>query len=453
MINSISNKERKKQKARCSFRGDDDVDLDIDPTGGDMAAAQTEWQQFVKCLQGDEASKRPSATIVRRILGMLYRNKQLDRKITELRTSVTDLITFTNNKWELCVSGPGHYTAIQAADLRLDAIQIQKAADEIYTTCQRTRESDPGAEWAVELCLPRDLRKEAIIKDMINERRVIFGVRGAKNEGPQAISEVRMTNLRLLPASSSTLMLQSAMDQIQRSQKAIIKMEGIGHFELRRGSAASLQTRTWRYILTKTKDDESAKKALSLERAKLAFGMVMWMIYLWKTKWFSNLCTCGFKCVAFDTRGVRKLSPKPESGVARIQNNGVSTSREPAVSTLRLEHIFRPYPSTTQTCPCRPGLSKSGKIFFLGTTLAELLLSEPIDIDIIDGRLIPSATSRFENELDVCYALEEREGPEREMFTVVRFCFEKAQDKQWTVDEEMFPEDQVQALIINVLEP
>ena len=94
-------------------------------------------------------------------------------------------------------------------------------------------------------------------------------------------------------------------------------------------------------------------------------------------------------------------------------------------------------------------------LYLLGILLAELYLSEAIDLKFVNGHLEPSDQQRFKSNSDIVRHLEKYEefGGKHPVLGAVHFCFRNARKEEWNLSQKSITKAQVNSLIENVLIP
>ena len=118
----------------------------------------------------------------------------------------------------------------------------------------------------------------------------------------------------------------------------------------------------------------------------------------------------------------------------------------------RQEYSFRSLSRGDNKHPCPRRYSHVNKLYLFGILLAELYLSEAIDLELVNGRLEPSDPQEFKSSRDIvnrmagCGGLNPVRG-------AVKFCFENAERKEWTGSPQSITKFQFDSLIKSVLVP
>jgi predicted RNase H-like nuclease (RuvC/YqgF family) len=128
---------------------------------------QQKWQTYTKYLRGP-----PDATITRRIVGMLYRNQQLENKIKELKDSVDNLNKSTIAALQL----HGHGITSEALELWRYNNVIQRASEQVYAAYIERKNAGEALQWTIETRIPENGTEEEI-RSMLAERIVTFLVK------------------------------------------------------------------------------------------------------------------------------------------------------------------------------------------------------------------------------------------------------------------------------------
>ena len=117
----------------------------------------------------------------------------------------------------------------------------------------------------------------------------------------------------------------------------------------------------------------------------------------------------------------------------------------------RQEYTFRSL-SRGNEHPCPRKYSHANKLYLLGILLAELYLSEAIDLELVNGRFKPSDPQQFKSNRDIVRRMEKH----KELDPVrgaVKFCFINAEKEKWTQSQQSITKSQVNCLIDSVLVP
>lgn len=408
------------------------------------------WQVYVReenqrrALDIDEPvpPKKPDVTVLGRIIGILYANRQLDRKIDELQKAIDRLHAFSRH----CFYDMGHGKLDQDPDRdEIDESQqldrLQRIAGELYKSYLHHKEQ---YQWTLELQFPQEVEGgNSIIKEIAKKGIIYFTVK--HRSAPNGLISAQALTVRhvegALTSSIPADSLDLAMIRIISEPSGTAEIEGLASLELSQAGTPKSWTKSLRFLLIKSRESEEVQKVFSLERARVAYGCALWMILLWKTDWFANLCSCGFRSAVYDDQ--TRLSMLP------IVNG------EMEEDAIRQEYVFRSHSRDNKEHPCPRTYSHANKLYLLGILLAELYLSEAIDLNFVNGHLEPSDHQRFKSNSDIVRRLEKYEafGGKHPVLDAVRFCFRNARKEEWILSQQSITKPQVNSLIENVLVP
>lgn len=115
------------------------------------------------------------------------------------------------------------------------------------------------------------------------------------------------------------------------------------------------RSRPFRKMLTSGILSGAKGKSFDIERAELAYGLAYWLVLLWNTPWSLGLCSCGIRGTYLVQSGTR--------------------------------HAFKAHiDSAHWDPPCyQDDKMVNHKLLLLGTTLAEIALTEPISISSVES--------------------------------------------------------------------
>ena len=232
--------------------------------------------------------------------------------------------------------------------------------------------------------------------------------------------------------------LDVAMERILSESSLIAEFEGSASLELSHAGCPIIWTKSLRFLLIKSRESEQVQKIFSLERARVAYSCAVWMILLWKTDWFTNLCSCGFRSALYNNPPRLPMSPTVN------ENEDDDATRQ--------EYSFRSLSRENNKHPCLRRYSHANKLYLFGILLAELYLSEAIDLELVNGRLEPSDSQQFKSNRDTV----RRMAKYKELDPVrgaVAFCFMNAGKKEWTQSPQSIMKSQVDSFIKHVLVP
>jgi hypothetical protein len=408
------------------------------------------WRLYTRAQHASEAldASEPEGpadfdvTILKRIAGVLYANPQLDRKVNDLEKAIDRLHAFSRQSWGQ--RGHGKLDANPEPEEVATVLSIerfQRAARELYQSYLQLR-VETNHQWKLELRVPDHIEVDKkVIGKLAEIGTVHFTVQcQATAGGPILAQEVCVRHVEgALISDVSATPLDTAMSQMLSLASQTVEVWQGFKIEFSQSGSPTLWTRSLRYLLERSRDDEVLQEIFSFERARLAFECTLWMIFLWKTDWFANLCSCGFRAAYFKAKPM--LSMIPESGTT--------------ATTARREYVFRTQHSKGSSHPCPRAYSSSNKLYLLGILLSELFLSEPIDIEISTTGLRPSNRQRFASNGAIVRRLEQYYaiGKQNPVTAAVDFCFKNAAKADWTRSQQLISQAQIISLIENVLTP
>lgn len=324
-----------------------------DSLGGLQSSELRYWADFLaNDARLDSLPLQRNDSIIRKMIFALVRRDTLKEKIESLENSIKGLRKSTQQNFRLRHDGdPGLKVAgseLRLLDLQLFVDRISNIGYSLY---------DPLAqssifEWAIELGPPRaDLPLDlwAEMKQMY----INFVVRAKARKGQVKARRLRI-HLENLPAQ--TVVASNLMEQT--IEKVFLSHEGLeldsehsGIFDVL--EHPTKRSRALKKMLTDGIFSGEHRKDFELERANLIYGLGHWMVLLWKTPWFSDLCTCGIRCVHLADANTRhSFLPRPDAG-----------------------HMNR-------DSDCHPSKLAEHEIELLGVTLAEIALALPISVDV-----------------------------------------------------------------------
>ncbi|MCJ1401440.1 hypothetical protein MMC11_004653 [Xylographa trunciseda] len=410
------------------------------------------WQVYVRQEsqnssldpQTPQLRTKPGITVMKRIVGILYSNQQLDRKIDELGKAIDRLHIFSRQLYGK--EGHGKLNSDperEEVEESLHFDRIQRVACEVYQSYLRLR---PQYQWKLELRVPNDTEQDSqALKQMAQKGIVYFTVKHRPlADGPILTQELSIRQIEgAMISHLSTNSLDAAMSQIILQSSQTVELVRGTTVELSQSGVPILWTKSLRCLLERSRNDVELQLIFSLERARIAYACTLWMILLWKTDWFANLCSCGFRSAMFGKEAALSMMP-PNSN--SNSSDGVTT---------RQEYVFRTQARDGQNHPCPRNYLPANKLYLLGVLLAELFLSEPIDLEVSGSHLRPSDRQRFQSNLDIVKQLENYEavGKNNPVTRAVDFCFRNATRDEWTRSQQSITKAQTSALIENVLTP
>lgn len=420
---------------------------DVEPVGDSAIKA---WQIYVREEDQSRAigtdlpapPSKPDVTVMKRIVGILYENQQLDRKIGELQKAIDGLHSFSRH----CFYEMGHGSLDQdpgrdEIDESQELDRLQRIAGELYKSYLPRKEQ---YQWTLELWLPQEVDSgNAIVKEIAKKGMIYFTVKHRSvRSGPLLAQELTVRHVEgaltpKIPADS----LESAMIGILSQPSRTAELAGFASLEFSQAGTPISWTKSLRYLLIKSRGNEEVQKIFSLERARVAYSCALWMILLWKTDWFANLCSCGFRSALYPNHTRLTMLPTVNE---RVEDD-----------VTRQEYVFRSQSLDNKEHPCPRRYSHANKLYLLGILIAELYLSEAIDLDFVNGHLEPSNPRQFKSNSDIVKRLERYDefGGKHPVLNAVEFCLRNARKREWIRSHRSIKKSQVNSLIKNILVP
>ena len=403
---------------------------------------EQEAQSRAADIDSPALPSKPDVTVMKRIVGILYENQQLDRKIGELQKAIDGLHSFSR----LCFYEMGHGSLDQnpekdEIDESLQLDRLQRVAGELYKSYLPQKAQ---YQWTLELRFPQEVEAgNAIVKDIAKKGIIYFTVKHRSvRSGPLLAQELTVRHVEgALTPNIPGDPLEIAMTGILSQSPQTAELAGIASLEFSQAGTPIFWTKSLRHLLIKSRKNEEVQKIFSLERARVAYGCALWMILLWKTDWFANLCSCGFRSALYPNRTRLTMLP--------------TVNEQTQDDLTRQEYVFRSQSLDNKEHPCPRRYTHANKLYLLGILIAELYLSEAIDLDIVDGHLGPSNPQQFKSNSDIVKRLERYDefGGKHPVLDAVEFCLRNARKKEWVRSQQSITKSQVNSLIENVLVP
>lgn len=219
-------------------------------------------------------------------------------------------------------------------------------------------------------------------------------------------------------------------------------LPGLKTFLLKTSKAQRIKiwTKDWQKLLAEAMTNDRTRKIFDVERARLVFGLTVWMILLWEEDWFSHICTCSLRCVLF--------------GETEDSDAGWSGTSTSAPFLLPLEHVYSLDTLNHAQKICRmrsctgTGIPTSAekKLQLFAILLAEILLVRKVATDE-NGR--PSGKCSDDAEYELVQSV--NRDVDCPLAEGLQFCFEKAGgDGMWN---ELRTSEQQKELAERVLKP
>jgi hypothetical protein len=287
----------------------------------------------------------------------------------------------------------------------------------------------PQTKWFLQLQL-KTLKSDSKCIDVMNRlvKSCNFWFATATSETGGGISSNEVGLLQLMGdlAKNQDLTdgLSNAAAELTSSGEYSFKLQTSHEgYQLKARNKTILWTKDWKALLKAAENDTDrvTKRVFLLERVKCAFSFAVWMLLLWDANWFTNICSCSFRCIFL-------IDDAGEEGPKRSNQHVYSMSKSRISACERCDG---------QAEEDAPGQPLEDRLRFLGLLLAELILGRPID-------------AYPEKPADLCWEVgDAAQGVE----TAIKFCFGKCNDPQWTTDGKVLRVGQIETFISEVLEP
>lgn len=207
-----------------------------------------------------------------------------------------------------------------------------------------------------------------------------------------------------------------------------------------RNQRIKMWTKDWERLLAEGMRNNLTRKIFTVERARLVFGLTVWMILLWEGDWFSHICTSCLRCVLF--------------GETESSDSGWGGTGTSSPFLLQLQHVYSLDKLNEAPRICRVGScigtavppSEETKLQCFAILLAEILLVRQISTDQ-NGR--PAGISSEDSECELVDSVKQEIG--WSMARGLQFCFERAGgDSMWS---QLRISEQQKELTEQVLQP
>ena len=321
---------------------------------GDLQADSElrEWQDILNDRSVVEILPlQQKESIIRKMIFALLRNDTLKEKIDGLEKSVDGLRKITQLKFRLMHDGdPG--SKVTNPELRLQSLQhcfdlITGFGNSLY----RYLADFSTFEWALELNPPgADHALNLWFKDpKMIEMYIDVIVTPIARMGH---IKARRLRIDLEKATLQMGLLEQRIEEVFRGHDGPeCNSEHNRIFDLLENPIK--RSRALKKMLTDGIFSGEHRKYFEVERADLIYGLGHWMVLLWNTPWFSDLCTCGIRCNDLANANTRhSFLPRPGAG-----------------------HMDR-------DSDCHPSGLAENRFELLGVRLAEIALALPISVDV-----------------------------------------------------------------------
>ena len=247
--------------------------------------------------------EKPNVTVIKSIIGILYANRQLDREIDELQKAIDRLHVFNRS----CFYDTGHGKLNQdperdEIDESLQLHRLQRITGELYKSYLNHNEQ---YQWTLELRFRQEVEGgNSLVTEIAKKGAIYFTVK--HRPAPNGLISAQALTVRHIEgALTSDILADSpnlAMIRILSESSRTAEIEGLASLEFSQAGTPIFWTKSLRFLLIKSRESQEIQKIFSLERTRVAYGCVLWMILLWKTDWFANLCSCGFRSAVEDNQ-------------------------------------------------------------------------------------------------------------------------------------------------------
>jgi hypothetical protein len=435
------------------------------------------WRDLTQSLDPTNAlDLKPEPSLIRRILGILGTNQQLGVKISDLSSEVDRLHKVSRDCYKLMGHGEQDPKP-QDIKIALNKVEFRTLANIFSATLNKGVLRSHSSKWFLELYLPPDsTESKTVISQIVDDCAMFFTIAdGDEQQRSKEFKEIRMKQLKgaSIPRPAALELLTTSMNLIYEQPKCVMKLKDIGLLEFRTLSTPTLWTKTWRTLLESSYTSSTVRKVFELERARMAFGLTIWIILLWETDWLSHICSCAFRCVLYP---MDEENSEPDDENEEL-DDGQRHRKEHVYSTKYPHNESPPAGSVTQNeyppinsqgpaipipeaghhndSNCSRHSTAKDKLYLLGLFLSELLLAAPIELrpDTATDDNEDHPTRKFESNLDILWALESHRGPGKSVKDAVQFCFDHAKDPDWTEFDHSGSAERTGLLIEKVLEP
>lgn len=431
------------------------------------------WQKFTGALEGSLSTYKPEELVFKRILGVLGPNQNLKNKVSDLEKAVDSLEKQTSKAFQIMGHGqaPKNPDEVEAAE---NTITFRAVARDLVGLihAQSTRDGQKPA-WFLELQFPNGARDgTGAVAQILKDCSISFVARAMVPDGSTRTREIKMARLKgiLETEDPDTSELAVAMADFHTKPKWTVSMPNqpsspVFQFDWSK-SPPNLFTKDWRTLLGVCSGNEAVRKALELERARLALGLTLWFILLWETEWFGHVCSCAFRCVLYSYEDENER----RDSVAGVEpgGHGESCRQEHIYATLRLDPnstaVARPVahesqalqqsPPAAPLASCRGQSELKDKLYHLGILLAELALAEPIhltsDLGQTSGSNSPGRPiGKFSRARDI----QNDTHIPRQLKGAIGFCFEEATKERWTAEDGGLAAERLTGFLEDVVKP
>lgn len=432
-----------------------------------------EWQKLRDTLEDSLSTYKPEELVLKRILGVLGPNQNLKNKVSDLEKAVDNLEKQTTKAYQIMGHGqePKNADEVDAAENR---IRFRAVARDLVglIRAQNTRNKENPA-WFLELQFPNGASDgSGAVAQIIKDCSISLVARAMLPDGSTRTREIKMARLKGILAleDPNTSELAVAVADFHTKANWTVSMPNqpsspVFQFDWSE-SPPNLFMKDWRTLLGKCSEDAAARKALELERARLALGLTLWFILLWETEWFGHVCSCAFRCVLFPQQAA---DARRDSGAGAGPGvRGESYRQEHIYATLKLDPnsnaASTPIAHDAQALPqnnpaavlasCRGQAELKDRLYHLGILLAELALAEPIHLTSDRGQMRGSNSpgrpiGKFSRVRDI---RNDNHMPSQ-LKGAIGFCFEEARKERWMTEDRGLAADRLRGFLEDVVKP
>lgn len=421
------------------------------------------WQIFTGALEGYlVASYKPEELVLKRIIGFLGPNQDLEKKIKALEKAVAVLEKLTSNTFRLMGHGsePKELDEVEAVE---DTITFRAVARDLNTLIRNQTAAmaaaaaagtgtgasgEKAGSWFLELGFPNGTTDGSVAVSRII-RNCDISLVARTSELPGTSTKTRELKLKRLRGifedeDADVCELTVAMEKFHKKAAWTVSMPGQPGPPVYQldwsGSAPEILMKDWRTLLGACSRKQHVRKALELERAHFALGLSLWFILLWETEWFDHVCSCAFRCLLFSD---------PSNG-----DDGKPSRRRQehvyASSVLQQrQHAPPPKPS------CRGQVKLNHRLYHLGILLAELALATPIHLTSdLDQPCRPINTvGRPTGQFKRIREIRNHTEIPLQLQGAIEFCLDEAEEERWSAETKGLAAHRVKDFLEKVVKP
>lgn len=432
-----------------------------------------DWKKFTDDLEGAIWTHKPEELVFKRIIGVLGPNQQLKNKVSDLEKAVDSLEKQTAKAFQIMGHGPEpkNPDEVEAAE---NVIRFRAVARDLVglIRAHNTRDGDNPA-WFLELQFPNGASDgSGAMAQIIKDCSISFVARAMLPNGSTRTREIRMARLEgiLKTEDPDTSELAVAIAEFHTKPAWTVSMPDQPNspvFQLDWSeSLPNLFTKDWRTLLGVCSEKGAVRKALELERARLALGLTLWFILLWETEWFGHVCSCAFRCVLFSNQAGDETR---DSGAgAEPGDHGEFCRQEHVYATLQLDpnsttastpitHEAQALPQNPPTAPlasCRGQAELKDRLHHLGILLAELALAMPIHLTTDRGQIRgQNSPGRPIGQFRLYRDIRDHRDIPAQLKGAIAFCFSEAGNERWTTETRELAAQRLNGFLEGVVKP